>query len=391
MDQSILVVNCGSSSVKLALYRTTDTAAPIITALAERLGGEGARLRVEGEKSFSCEEAMDHSQALATFIEECQDYLQDLAAIGHRLVHGGEAFHESTLITDDSLAELEKVSVLAPLHNPMNLMGIRLCRELLPDLPNVAVFDTSFHQTMPAQAYLYGVPYDWYETHQVRRYGFHGTSYRYVSAETARRLNRPADDLNLIIAHLGNGCSACAIRQGQSVDSSMGLTPLEGLIMGTRSGDIDPGLLEHMMRESGSSMAELMTALNRNSGLLGLSGISNDMRTLLQHEAAGEPAAKRALDTFCFRVARQLAALSSNLSGTDAVVFTGGIGENSADIRRRILANWRNIQFRLNTALNQANGDESGRISETGTPLVLVIPTDEEQMIAQDTLKITGL
>ena len=391
MEGSVLVINCGSSSVKLALYSDQQSTIPAIDATAERLGSDEARLTISGDHDAEHSGHMDHAAALKTFVEEVGTYLSDLAGIGHRVVHGGESFAESVLIDSTTLAQLEETCRLAPLHNPMNLMGIRLCQELFADVPNVAVFDTAFHQSIPKENFLYGVPYDWYTEHQVRRYGFHGSSYRFISAETGRRLERPADELNLIVAHLGNGCSACAIRQGRSVDSSMGLTPLEGLIMGTRSGDIDPGLLEHMMRESGSSMTELMTALNRKSGLLGLSGISNDMRTLLQHEAAGEPAAKRALDTFCFRVARQLAALSSNLSSTDAVVFTGGIGENSADIRRRILANWRNIQFRLNTALNQANGDESGRISETGTPLVLVIPTDEEQMIAQDTLKITGL
>lgn len=233
------------------------------------------------------------------------------------------------------------------------------------------------------------MPYRWYEEHQVRRYGFHGTSYRYVSQEAARRLKQPVEQLNLIIAHLGNGCSACVIRQGRSVDTSMGLTPLEGLIMGTRSGDVDPGLLAHMTNETGASLDELMSDLNRKSGLLGLSDLSNDMRTLLAAEQDDNAGAKRAIDAFCFRVARQLSALSCNLSSTDAVVFTGGIGEHSGEIRRRILAAWRNIPYRLDSSLNDSNGNQSGRISEKGTPLVMVIPTDEELMIATDTYQMT--
>ena len=391
MEKSVLVINCGSSSVKLALYNTADTRQATITALAERLGEGEAHLQIRGALDTDIHAPMSHRDALNSFFSTCSEQLQGLAAVGHRVVHGGEEFHDSILLDDDTVTRLESLSVLAPLHNPMNLMGIRLVQELRPGVANVAVFDTSFHQSMPASSYLYGVPYDWYEDYQVRRYGFHGTSYRFVTAETARRLQREPDDLNLLIAHLGNGCSACAVRQGRSVDSSMGLTPLEGLVMGTRCGDTDPGLIEHMLRESDLSMDDIMRSLNRDSGLKGLSGISNDMRTLLAAEEEGNEAARRAIDVFCFRVARQLAALSANLSSTDAVVFTGGIGEHSAIVRRRILAAWRSIPFRLNTDLNEGNGADDGRISETGTPLVLVIPTDEERMIAQDTCKITGL
>ncbi|MFT6422808.1 MAG: acetate kinase [Thalassolituus sp.] len=338
---------------------------------------------------FSTNEPLDHKQALTLFLEEAKDHLNNLKGIGHRVVHGGEVFHESVLLDDDTLASLHDISPLAPLHNPMNLMGIEICRDIMPGVPNVAVFDTAFHQSLPESAYLYGVPYRWYEEHQVRRYGFHGTSYRYVSQEAARRLKQPVEQLNLIIAHLGNGCSACVIRQGRSVDTSMGLTPLEGLIMGTRSGDVDPGLLAHMTNETGASLDELMSDLNRKSGLLGLSDLSNDMRTLLAAEQDDNAGAKRAIDAFCFRVARQLSALSCNLSSTDAVVFTGGIGEHSGEIRRRILAAWRNIPYRLDSSLNDNNGNQSGRISEKGTPLVMVIPTDEELMIATDTYQMT--
>ena len=390
MEGSVLVVNCGSSSLKLALYESADASSPAIQAVAERLGTDTASLNVTGLTEFTQKQAMNHADALKAFIDGAQQHLSSLAGIGHRVVHGGEVFSDSTLITDATLAELKQVSGLAPLHNPTNIMGIELCQQLLPGTPDVAVFDTAFHQSIPQETYLYGVPYEWYEKHNVRRYGFHGTSYRFVTAETARRLDRPVDDINLLIAHLGNGCSGCAVRQGRSVDTTMGLTPLEGLIMGTRSGDIDPGLLEYMHSETGRDLPDLMHSLNRDSGLLGLSGgISNDMRTLLEEENNGSEAAKRAIDAFCYRSARYLAALSSNMSATDAVVFTGGIGEHSAQIRRRILAAWRNVPFRLNTELNDSNGNEQGRISEQGTPLVLVIPTDEERMIARDTYRLT--
>ncbi|MFP6845937.1 MAG: acetate kinase [Thalassobium sp.] len=389
MQQSVLVVNCGSSSIKLALYADGSASAPIMTALAERLGGENASLTIKGELSHCESGVMDHRQALSRFIELAKSQLNNLVGIGHRVVHGGEAFHSSTLLTESALAELRPISALAPLHNPRNLMGIDLCNDLLPGVPSVAVFDTSFHQSISEQVYLYGVPYDWYEQDQVRRYGFHGTSYRYVSQKAADLLQRPHEDLHLLIAHLGNGCSACAVRQGKSVDSSMGLTPLEGLVMGTRSGDIDPGLIEHMQQSRGMTLEQTMNALNRESGLQGLSaGLSNDMRTLLEAEKNGNEAAARAIKVFCFRVARNLAALSTSLPTIDAVVFTGGIGEHAAVIRQRILAAWRPMNFRLDDALNAQHGDQYGRISQTGSPLAMVVPTDEERMIAQDTYQL---
>jgi acetate kinase len=391
MEGSVLVVNCGSSSLKLALYNNAEETNPVIEANADRLGTEQASLSVSGEIELQTSGSMDHSAALTTFIKAAEAQLKGLRGIGHRVVHGGESFIQSCTLDQETIAELKKVSGLAPLHNPMNLMGIELCGELLSGVPNVAVFDTAFHQTIPESTYLYAVPYAWYKDYGVRRYGFHGTSYRFVAAETARRLKQSPEDLNLIIAHLGNGCSACAIRQGQSVDTTMGLTPLEGLVMGTRSGDIDPGLIEFMSKAAEQPLDDLMTSLNRESGLLGLSGgLSNDMRTLLEAESEGDEAARRAIDAFCFRTARHLAALSTNFTHTDAVVFTGGIGEHSANIRQRILACWKNIPYRLNSEFNQSNGNETGRISEQGTPLVMVVPTDEERMIAQDTYRLTS-
>lgn len=390
MTDSILVINCGSSSIKFALYPVSDPKQPLITALAERLGEQEPILKIRGalNETVSLSANADHRAALTSFTEHSQPWLAQLQGIGHRVVHGGERYHASILLDDSSIQALDDLSALAPLHNPVNVLGIRLTQAIWPQLPQVAVFDTAFHQSIPEAAYLYGVPYDWYEQDGVRRYGFHGTSYRFVTAEAARRLNKAQNDCYFVIAHLGNGCSACAVAHGESVDSSMGLTPLEGLIMGTRSGDIDPGLIEHMQRSRGFSLADSMQALNRQSGLKGLSQLSNDMRTLLQAEADGNLAAKRAIDVFCFRVARQFAALSASLPTIDAVIFTGGIGENSATIRQRIIAAWKFIQFRLDDSLNQQHGDDIGRISQRGAPLVMVIATDEEAMIAQDTLEL---
>ena len=392
MNPSVLVINCGSSSIKFALYPQQDTTQPIIKALAERLGESQPQLKIQGaiQQTMPLNSGADHKQALTQFMQTCAPQLQHLIGIGHRIVHGGELFSQSTLLTPAVIDQLQQISHLAPLHNPVNLLGVELCRELKPDVDNVAVFDTAFHQTMAEPAYLYAVPYDWYEQAGVRRYGFHGTSYRYVAAETARRLQRDINDLNLIIAHLGNGCSACAISQGRSVDTTMGLTPLEGMVMGSRSGDIDPGLIAYMVHHQGKDLTQVMQDLNSSSGLKGLSQHSNDMRTLLQAESEGSQPAKRAIDVFCFRVARQLAALSASLSSLDAVVFTGGIGEHANVIRQRIIAAWRSMPFRLDDPLNQQNGDELGRISAAGTPLVLVVATDEEQMIAADTYQLVN-
>lgn len=385
MSSALLVINCGSSSVKLALYADQQTSQAKITAIAQRLGSSDASLEIEGEIELDIEKPMSHREAVLAFIDTCKEHLTDVKGIGHRVVHGGELFKSSTLIDDAALAELEKLSPLAPLHNPMNIMGIKLCQELFPGIPNVAVFDTAFHQTMPESAFLYGVPYDWYQDHMIRRYGFHGTSYRYVTQETARRLGKSPADTHLVIAHLGNGCSACAVEHGQSVDTTMGLTPLEGLIMGTRSGDIDPGLISHMVKATGMSLDEVMNCLNKESGLVGLSKYSNDMRSLLEAESKGNTQATVAIDAFCFRIARQLSALSASLPSMDALVFTGGIGENAAIIRERILAAWKSINWQLDPELNAKRGNETGRISQEGSPLVMVVKTDEELMIAQDT------
>jgi len=305
--------------------------------------------------------------------------------VGHRVVHGGEIFSESQLISPENLTQLESLNHLAPLHNPVNLLGIQAIFKLLPELPQVAVFDTAFHQTLPESAYLYAIPYEHYQEHNVRRYGFHGTSYRYVSQEAAKRLNKPLEDCNFLIAHLGNGCSACAVKGGKSVDTSMGLTPLEGLAMGTRSGDVGPGLLPYLSERLNCSIDEVMEILNKKSGLLGLSGLSNDMREIQQAAESGDLRANLAIEVFAFKIARYLGALAVSLPTIDALVFTGGIGENDRLTRSLVLEHLPILGFEIDGELNQTNGNEIGQITQTNSTLAMVVATDEERMIALDT------
>ena len=390
-SSNILVINSGSSSIKFAVFNMEQQQA-ILTGLAERLN-ENPTIswkKANGDKDLAQIKAQGHDAAFA-FIADLlkrENLMSDIQGVGHRVVHGGESFSESIKIDDAALEQLEKLNHLAPLHNPVNVQGIRASKALLPDIPQVAVFDTAFHQSMPEQAYMYAVPYHWYQQYGVRRYGFHGTSYRYIVAECARRLNKEAKDLNILCAHLGNGCSASAILNGQSIDTSMGLTPIEGLAMGTRCGNIDPGLIEFIANLEDKNIAEIMQILNKQSGLLGLSGISNDMRTLLEHQNASDDNARRAIDTFCYRIARELGALATGLERIDAVVFTGGIGEHAAAVRERIMNFWCNSQVQLDSELNNNNGDDNGRISQADSPLAMVIATNEELMIAQDTFGI---
>ncbi|GGY33172.1 acetate kinase [Bacterioplanes sanyensis] len=384
--QKVLVINCGSSSIKSALYANAEAHQPELTALAEQLGTPEARLLIHQQPALAIDAPHDHEAALRALLQQLSTQLPSIVGVGHRVVHGGERFSASTVIDDATLSQLEQVSGLAPLHNPVNLLGIHTLRQLLPQVPQVAVFDTAFHQSLHPAAYLYGVPYDWYQQDGVRRYGFHGTSYRYVSQTAAQQLNKPLSECRLLIAHLGNGCSACAIDGGQSVDTTMGLTPLEGLVMGSRSGDVDAGIFDYMARSRNLSAADIVHELNKNSGLKGLSNdLSNDMRTLLEAEANGNEDAQRAIDVFCFRAARQLAALHASLPALDALVFTGGIGEHAAAIRQRIVSAWRSLPFALDPKLNASHGDATGRISQPDSPLVMVIATNEERMIAADT------
>ncbi|MDX1635058.1 MAG: acetate kinase [Marinobacter sp.] len=390
MDDVILVVNCGSSSLKLGLFnRDLESLA---TGLAERLGQDDARAEIDSNgKTLDLPAKADHQQALEVLVQGLRD--QDLLgeqplAIGHRVVHGGEAFTAPALLDDDVIATIDRCASLAPLHNPVNLTGIRATRKLFPEVPQVAVFDTAFHQTLPAHAYLYGLPRRFYEDWGVRRYGFHGTSHYYMLRRSAELLEREPGQTSIISAHLGNGCSITAIRDGRSVDTSMGLTPLEGLVMGTRSGDIDPGLVAFLDRK-GIDAGELDRILNRESGLLGLSGSTNDMRKLVALADDGDRAAGQALAVFCFRLARYIGAMMASLDRLDALVFTGGIGENSARVRQDTLAHLGLLGFRLEPDANHHHGHKSGhRISHDDSRFpILVIATNEEAVIARAALE----
>lgn len=390
-NTNILVINCGSSSLKFAAI-DPKTGTNHITGLAERLGSEQAivKYEIEGTKQEKKPQSQDHQGALTTVSEILNEagLLTSLIGVGHRVVHGGELFSQSMLLNEENIAQLETLNHLAPLHNPVNLLGIKALKSLLPELPQVAVFDTAFHQSMPDHAFLYGLPYDLYKEHGVRRYGFHGTSYRYVNLKAAELLSKPVEECNFLAAHLGNGCSACAIKNGKSVDSSMGLTPLEGLIMGTRSGDIDPGMVDFLCERLNVGLEEVMSILNKKSGLLGLSGVSNDMREIQHAAENGDLQANLALEVFAFRIARYLGSLAVSLPKIDALIFTGGIGENDRFTRALVLEHLSILGFQLDGELNQRNGNEQGQITTPNSTLAMVVNTNEELMIAQDTFEL---
>lgn len=389
MSNNILVINCGSSSLKFSLVNSQTGNQPI-TGLAERLGDSDAILTIKenGQKQVIDIANGSHSQALDALLKQLDEkqQLSTIKAVGHRVVHGGENFTSSIIIDDKVLSAIESCNHLAPLHNPANLIGIKECQKLLNTVPHVAVFDTAFHQTMPESAYLYPIPYELYEQHGVRRYGFHGTSHRYVSAALAETLNKPLEELNLVSAHLGNGCSATAILKGKSVDTTMGLTPLEGLVMGTRSGDVDPSLHHFLCTQADMTIDEVNNLLNKKSGLLGLSGISNDMRTLDEASQKGDQRATLAINVFCYRLAKQIAALSVSLGRLDGLIFTGGIGENAASIREKVLNQLSVLGFQVDSTHNASAGkDQQGLITSSGSTPAYVVSTDEEWMIAKDT------
>lgn len=387
-NQNTLVINCGSSSLKFAVINP-NTGHCCLQGLAERLGSESASLSYEDDQKKNTFQlsGSDHQAAISGVIDLLTQYqlLNSLTGVGHRVVHGGERFSESTLVTPDILLSLEQLNHLAPLHNPVNVLGIKAMLELLPELPQVAVFDTAFHQTLPQHAFLYALPYEYYQNQGVRRYGFHGSSFRYVSQQASKLLGKPNNESNFLVAHLGNGCSACAIKNGQSVDTSMGLTPLEGLAMGTRSGDIDPSMIQFLCDRLSLPLNDVMSILNKKSGLLGISGFSNDMREIQQAAEQGNEQANLAIEVFAFKVARYLGALAVSLPSIDALIFTGGIGENDRLSRSLILEHLAVLGFKLDGHLNKQNGNEIGQISETDSTLALVIKTNEELMIAQDT------
>lgn len=393
MEDTVLVVNCGSSSLKLALF--DDQHRKLASALAERLGQNDAFARVEGrEETIPLDPGASHDQALNKLVAALRD--QGLmasapTAIGHRVVHGGETFREAVLLDDDVMDAIEDCAGLAPLHNPVNLSGIRATLAQFPEVPQTAVFDTAFHQTLPKRAFLYALPEAWYRDWGIRRYGFHGTSHAFMAAEAARLLGKTPATTSIISAHLGNGCSITAIRDGISVDTSMGLTPLEGLVMGTRSGDVDPGLFD-FLRSKGIAADEVHRVLNQESGLLGLSGQTNDMRSLCELADHGHEPSRTAIDVFCFRLARYVGAMMASLSQLDALVFTGGIGENSARIRAETINHLKLIGFELSPDLNKHHGEFSHRRVESPDSRfpVLVIPTNEELVIAREASRLAG-
>ncbi len=395
-EKLILVLNCGSSSLKGAVV-DPKSGNVLISCLAERLTTPEAYItfKKDGEKSeVSLADRFDHAGAVGALLDELSKHglRERIAAIGHRVAHGGEQYSESVLVDDTVLAGLKACIPLAPLHNPANISGIVAAQENFPGLPNVAVLDTSFHQTIPERAYTYAVPHELRKKHAFRRYGFHGTSIRYVAPAAARCLaGKPSS--RLIVAHLGNGASITAVKDGQSMDTSMGFTPLEGLVMGTRSGDVDAGIYDYLTSQVGMSVKEVSDMLNKKSGLLGISELSNDCRTLEQAAEEGHEGARLALEVMTYRLAKYIASMAVATGGIDALVFTGGIGENSRSIRAQTVAHLGFLGLHIDEAANTATrfGAE-GIISPEGeTPAVLVIPTNEEWMIASDTAALAGL
>ncbi|MBL7073682.1 acetate kinase [candidate division KSB1 bacterium] len=394
----ILVLNCGSSSVKYQLIEMTGRKA-LARGLMERIGMKGAVLshrRYDGDKVKLAAAIPDHQAAiecvLSILLSANHGVITDsgeIAAVGHRVVHGGEKFRTSVLINPEVMDQLEECIELAPLHNPHNIKGIKACGRLLPQAPQVAVFDTAFHSQMPDFAYLYGIPYSLYKKYGIRRYGFHGTSHYYISRRAAGMLGRDIKELKLVTCHLGNGCSMAAVDGGVSIDTSMGFTPVEGLLMGTRCGDVDPAALLHIMGREELSLGDANVLLNKHSGLLGISGVSNDMREILQESQNGHRRARLALAVFCYRVRKYIAAYGAAMGGLDGVVFTGGIGENAPEVRELCCRKLAFLGIELDFEANNAMVSKEGFIcTPTSKVKVLVVPTNEELVIAEDTEKI---
>ena len=392
----ILVINCGSSSLKYQLFNMENEEV-MVKGLVERIGIEGSRLvQKNNGDEFVIEEAMqNHTQAVAHVFDALIDSengviesLEEIDAVGHRFVHGGEKMTKSALITDEVKDAINDAAKFAPLHNPANLMGLKACEELLPNVPNVAVFDTAFHQTMPAKTYLYGIDYKYYEEDAIRKYGFHGTSHNYITGRAADLLGKSVEDTNIISAHLGNGSSITAVKEGKSFDTTMGLTPLEGLVMGTRSGDLDPAVVTYIEEKDGVSPEEINNILNKQSGVLGVSGVSSDFRDLEDAAKDGNERAQVALDMFTTRAKRYIAGYMAEIEKVDAIVFTGGIGENSIEMREDILKGFEQFGIKIDEEANKVRGGEHIISTEDSKVKVMVIATNEELMIARDTQEL---
>ena len=394
---NVLVINCGSSSLKYQLINS-DSEEVLAKGLCERIGIDGRLVyQKEGlDKEITEAPMPTHKEAIQMVLDAlvnpktgALESLSQIDAVGHRVVHGGEKFSDSVVITEEVIAQVEECNDLAPLHNPANIIGIRACQALMPNVPMVGVFDTAFHQTMPEKAYLYGLPYEYYEKYKVRRYGFHGTSHSFVSKEAASYLGMDLNNSKIIVAHLGNGASVSAVLNGKCVDTSMGLTPLEGLVMGTRSGDIDPAILEFVAKKEGLDISELMTMLNKKSGVYGLSNnLSSDFRDLENAANEGNAQAKVALEVFAYRVAKYVGSYVAAMNGVDVIAFTAGIGENSGTVRSAVLKYLGYLGITVDEKANDTHGEEITISTPDSKVLVMVIPTNEELAIARETVAL---
>ena len=395
---NVLVINCGSSSLKYQLINS-DSETVLAKGLCERIGIDGSAITHQkaGEGKVKTEVPMaNHTDAVNFVIEKLTDAevgviksLDEIDAVGHRMVHGGEEFAGSCIITEEVIKVVESCNDLAPLHNPANLIGIAACKEVMPNVPMVGVFDTAFHQTMPKKAYLYGLPYEYYDKHKVRRYGFHGTSHDFVSKRAAQILGKDRKDLKIIVCHLGNGASITAVKNGESVDTSMGLTPLEGLIMGTRSGDLDPAIVTFIAEKEGITASEVIDICNKKSGVLGLSGgFSSDFRDLAEASANGNDMAKTALDAYAYRVGKYIGAYTAAMNGVDVICFTAGAGENNAEVRALIGQYIGFLGTNIDPEKNKVRGEEIILSDEGSKVVTMVVPTDEEMAIARETVRL---
>lgn len=394
---NVLVINCGSSSLKYQVI-DSETEQVLAKGLCERIGIDGRLVYTPagGEKEVNDYDMPTHKQAIQYVIEALMNEktgviksLDEIGAVGHRLVHGGEKFACSTLINDDVIKAVEECSDLAPLHNPANLIGVRACQELMPNTPMAGVFDTAFHQTMPQEAYMYGVPYEYYEKYKIRKYGFHGTSHSFVSKRLAELLGKSIEDLKIVVCHLGAGASICAVDHGKSIDTSMGLSPLEGLVMGTRSGDIDPSVMEFICKKENMDINGIMEVLNKKSGVQGLSGVSSDFRDLQAGAADGNERCALAVDVFCYRVVKYIGAYVAAMNGVDAIAFTAGLGENDEIVRRKVVNRLGYLGIKLDEEVNNNGRGKEIAISTPDSKVpVWIVPTNEELAIARETVAL---
>lgn len=393
----VLVINCGSSSLKFQLI-DSEKEHVLAKGLCERIGIDKSSITYQSDKCEKMTKEVDmptHNEAINAVISALTDEktgvindMSEVKAVGHRVVHGGEYFSSSAIVDEDVLEKIEKCNYLAPLHNPANVIGIKACMKIMKDTPNVVVFDTAFHQTMPEEAYLYGIPREYYEKHKIRRYGFHGTSHSYVSKRVAQIMNKPVEELKTIVCHLGNGASICAVDGGKSVDTSMGLTPLAGVMMGTRSGDIDPGILEVLAKMENKDVSEITNILNKKSGVAGLSQVSSDFRDITKAIEEGNAVAKSALDAYIRTVVRFVGAYVAVMNGVDTIVFTAGVGENNSAVRAGVVKHLKYLGVELDEEVNKIRGEEKLISTADSKVKVYVVPTNEELAIARETVEL---